>query len=324
MTDGQVSLVRAVPAAAADVVPDDPGADARGRGRRVRLGLADGPSRRPGRAGTGHVRRLDARRRARGAHHHDPHRPPRHLRPVPAPRGARQDGRDRRRALRGPARARPRLGLGRARARDLRDRRRSTAQARGSDARDDRDPRPDVRGGALRPRRGPRTSCTARSVGPVHASCPARHCTSAAPARSSRCRWCATTRTGGTARPTRSTASTSSGRSRATPGCPCSTRSGSPSAPPNGTRRSPVAQRRFGSWGGLVAGTSDRGRRRARRRSRVRRRGLRHPAHGLRPARDRRPVHGRGRPGSALRGSAAAGHHRPRSGDRPAEIFGIR
>ena len=118
--------------AAADELRRHPRAHARRRGRRLRLRVAHGPPRRAGRARARHVRGLDPRRRARGAHHDDPHRPPGHVRPVPAPGGARQDGRDRRRDLRRPARARHRLGLGPRRARDLRDRRRPATRAGGA------------------------------------------------------------------------------------------------------------------------------------------------------------------------------------------------
>ena len=47
-----------------------PRAHARGRGRRLRLGVAHGPPRRAGRARARHVRGLDARGRARGADDH--------------------------------------------------------------------------------------------------------------------------------------------------------------------------------------------------------------------------------------------------------------
>ena len=269
-----------------------PRAHARRRGRRLRLGVADGPPRRAGRARARHVRRLDARRRARGAHHDDPHRPPRHLRPVPPPGGAGQDGRDGRRALRRPARARARLGFGRARARDVRDRRGPAARARGAAARDDRDPRPDVRGRAVRPRRrAPR--CTARSAARARCSCRGRRCTSAAPGpqltmpivRDHADWWNCPTyavdrlaelrplagRRGvsvqhpvGLARDRAERATTSWSRARAGSAAGAGS---SPAPRPRSPTRSPPRPRR--------------------------RRGLRDPAHRLRPPRDHRPVHGR-------------------------------
>ena len=84
---------------------------------------------------------FDGRDRARGAHLDDPHRPPRALRPVPPSRAAGQDGRDLRRHLRRPARARHRLGVGARRAAHLRVRARAAGGARREAARDARDPR---------------------------------------------------------------------------------------------------------------------------------------------------------------------------------------
>ncbi len=90
--------------------------------------------------------------------------------------------------------------------------------------------------------------------------CPRRRaspCTSAAADRSSRCRSSSASPTGGTAPATRSTASTSSGRSRAR--ARISTQHPIGLALDAASRDDVIAtvHRRFGSWGGVIAGTAD-------------------------------------------------------------------
>ena len=243
----------------------------------------------PGRARARHVRGLDARGRARGAHDDDPHRPPRHLRPVPPSGGARQDGRDRRRALRRPARARDRVGIGRAASSRPTASAPARRGARGAAARDARDPRPDVRRASRSTTTASTTSCAARSAGRGRCSCRGRRCTSAAPGRSSRCRSCATTPTGGTARryavDRLAELRPLAGDARVSVQHPVGL---ARRRRRRATTSSRPAQRRFGSWGGadrrapptevadaLAAEVA------------ARRRGLRAPVHRLRPARDR-------------------------------------
>ena len=98
-------MVWHLPAAAAHAVRPHPRTHARGRGRRVRLRVADGPSGCAARARGRHVGGLDGRDRARGADLDDPLRPSRAVRSLPPSGAARQDGRDARRDLGGPARA---------------------------------------------------------------------------------------------------------------------------------------------------------------------------------------------------------------------------
>ena len=215
-----------------------------------------------------HVRRLDDRRRARGAHVDDPHRPSRAVRSVPPSRAAREDGGDPRRDLERPARARHRLGLGAEPSCSTFGFGPEPPATRAAQAaRDARDPRPDVHRRAVRLRR--RALHVARRA--ADARCPRRARAGAhrrgRPA-SSRCRSCATTPTGGTARATRSTGSTSCGRWPATRASPRSIRSASRRSASERDDGDRNGQRRFGSWGGVVAGTRRRSRGRARIRGR--------------------------------------------------------
>ncbi len=144
------------------------------------------------------------------------------------------------------------------------------------------------------------TACRARSGGRSPASCRARRCTSAAPGRSSRCRWCATTRTGGTARRTRSTAWTSCAPWRATPASRCSTRRARPGCRDRAETVA-TAERRFGTWGGLVAGEADEVADALAAEAAAGVEGFVVQLTDFGDPRDRRPLHGRGRPDGPLR-----------------------
>ncbi len=148
-------VVRSLPAPAADAVRDDLGARARGRGRGIRFRVAHGPPGGARRRRPGHLRGLDARRGARGADHHDPDRASRHVRPVPASGGARQDGGDGRRPERRAPRAWAGLGITRRGADSLRARRGPGARAGGATRRVHRDRAAHVRRRVLRLRRRP-------------------------------------------------------------------------------------------------------------------------------------------------------------------------
>ena len=202
------TLVWHLPAAAAYVVRSHPRTNARGRAGGLRFAVADGSLHRAGRARGRHARRMDGRERARRAHLDDPRRSPRAVRPVPSPGAARQDGRDARRDLGRPARARHRMGIGAGRARDVRLRPGTTGGSRREAARDPRDPRADVRRRALRLRRRALPPAERdRAPGAAPGARSHAHRRRRAPAHDAARR--ASSPTGGTARVTRSIASTS-------------------------------------------------------------------------------------------------------------------
>ena len=115
-------------------------------------------------------------------------------------------------------------------------------------------------------------------------------------------------------------------RSPATRASRCSTRSAWPKDADDAARRSRSRERRFGGWGGLIAGTVDRGRRRARGRGRARasRASSSSSPTSARPRRSPSSWTRSPRPFAAPDRLAAA---KPppaaltRSGDRPAETF---
>ena len=87
--------------------------------------------------------------------------------------------------------------------------------------------------------------------------------------------------------------------SPATPACRCSTRSGWPRVTPTATRSSALTQRRFGSWGGVVTGTSDEVAAALVADVDLGARGFVAPVPRLRRHRHARAVHGRGGAGGA-------------------------
>ena len=291
-------VVRAVPAAAADVVRDHPRAHARGRGGRASTPSGSWtisprrrrPSRTRSRAGRSRPRSRCAPRRSASVTSSPATRSaiPAVLAKMAATVDVLSDGR---------LELGHRLGLGRATSSRRYGIGAGPPAARAARMRETIEILDLMFAGEPFDHAGERFSCAGAigrpRAGPAAAAAAAHRWRGTAAHDADRAR---RTPTGGTARRTRSIGSPSCARSRATRGSRCSTRSASRVRRADRDDVVAVGERRFGSWGGLVAGTADRGRRRARGRGRGRSRGLRAPAHRLRPPRDDRALHDRRRP----------------------------